>query len=202
MADITHGTWIKDGKAVDAVYQDGVKVYGRNLLLSSQTQAKDGAWYSQNIDWTTEQGTYLGSNIEYITTDWSNARYSYKDLLDRGVINYTDDFTYSVYFRVVGEDPAEMSYAYINFISSATTKDFNVPVQITSLKENQWTRIVVTFKFKDVEHDQTDDYVHSIRVEVSNAPKVAGAHYEFAAPKLELGAIATPYSIAPEDILN
>lgn len=35
MADITHGTWIKDGKAVDAVYQRGVKVYGRNLLIGS-----------------------------------------------------------------------------------------------------------------------------------------------------------------------
>ncbi|WP_195235647.1 hypothetical protein [Lactiplantibacillus plantarum] len=35
MADITHGTWIKDGKAVDAVYQSGVKVYGRNLLIGS-----------------------------------------------------------------------------------------------------------------------------------------------------------------------
>lgn len=35
MADITHGTWIKDGKAVDAVYQGGVKVYGRNLLINT-----------------------------------------------------------------------------------------------------------------------------------------------------------------------
>lgn len=35
MADITNGTWIKDGKAIDAVYQDGVKVYGRNLLIGS-----------------------------------------------------------------------------------------------------------------------------------------------------------------------
>ncbi|WP_163627203.1 hypothetical protein [Lactiplantibacillus plantarum] len=35
MADITHGTWIKDGSAVDAVYQGGVKVYGRNLSLNT-----------------------------------------------------------------------------------------------------------------------------------------------------------------------
>lgn len=38
MADITHGTWIKDGKAVDAVYQGGVKVYGRNLIKGSAHQ--------------------------------------------------------------------------------------------------------------------------------------------------------------------
>lgn len=35
MADITHGTWIKDGKAVDAVYQSGIKIYGRNLIVQS-----------------------------------------------------------------------------------------------------------------------------------------------------------------------
>jgi len=32
MTDITHGAWIKDGKPIDAVYQDGRQVYGRNLL--------------------------------------------------------------------------------------------------------------------------------------------------------------------------
>ena len=35
MSDITHGTWIKDGKVVDAVYQKGVKVYGRNYFSVS-----------------------------------------------------------------------------------------------------------------------------------------------------------------------
>ncbi|MEN2304761.1 hypothetical protein [Lactiplantibacillus plantarum] len=35
MADIIHGTWIKDGKAVDAVYQNGAKVYGRNYFSVS-----------------------------------------------------------------------------------------------------------------------------------------------------------------------
>jgi len=51
MADITHGTWIKDGKAVDAVYQNGVKVYGRNLALNTSfptnIQGSNSAW--QNI---------------------------------------------------------------------------------------------------------------------------------------------------------
>lgn len=38
MADITHGTWIKDGKAVDVVYQGDVKVYGRNLIQGGAHQ--------------------------------------------------------------------------------------------------------------------------------------------------------------------
>ncbi|MCS6094166.1 hypothetical protein D5S09_15865 [Lactobacillus sp. LMY-20] len=47
MADITHGTWIKDGKAVDAVYQDGRQVYGRNLLTGTSEirQEKTGGNY-------------------------------------------------------------------------------------------------------------------------------------------------------------
>ena len=39
MADITHGIWIKDGKPINAVYQNGVKVYGRNLLIGSTDNA-------------------------------------------------------------------------------------------------------------------------------------------------------------------
>lgn len=46
--DITHSTWIKDDKAVDAVYQNGVKVYGRNLALgtanASVVQGNGSAW--------------------------------------------------------------------------------------------------------------------------------------------------------------
>jgi len=203
MADITHGTWIKDGKSVDTVYQGGVKVYGRNLLLDSQTQTQNGAWRDKNNDWTPEQGTYLGSNIKCTKLSWDNVRYSYKDLLDRGVINTTDDFTYSIYFRVVGEDPAEIS-ANIKFLSTATMQNGYVSLQLTSLKEGQWTRIVYPIKFKDVEYDPdpAGDYDHSIRLEITSAPKVESAYYDFAAPKLERGTTATPYSIAPEDTLK
>lgn len=202
MADITHDTWIKDGKAVDAVYQSGIKAYGRNLLLDSQTQTKSGAWRDKNIYWTPGQGTYLGSNIDSTIYAWDNARYSYKDLLDRGVINTTDNFTYSIYFRVVGEDPAGMSYANIKLISAVASENGFIPLQLTSLKEGKWARAVLTFKFTGAEYDPAHSYDYAIRVEMTAAPKVAGARYEFAAPKLERGTTATPYSIAPEDILK
>ncbi|WP_253954874.1 MULTISPECIES: hypothetical protein [Lactiplantibacillus] len=106
---------------------------GTNLLLDSQTQMREPSWYTKNLAWTENRGTYLGSNIEYVTNAFSNIRYSYKDLLDRGVINTTDDFTYSIYFRVVGEDPAGMSYASIRFYSSATTKDNSIPMQLQKI---------------------------------------------------------------------
>ena len=201
MADITHGTWIKNGKAVDAVYQNGAKVYGRNLLLDSQTQMRRQSWYNINSLWTENWGTYLGSNIYRSESAWNSVRYSYRDLLDRGVINTTDDFTYSIYFRVVGEDPAGMSYAQIMFFSTATTQSGAIPMNLTELKEGQWARMVVPFKFRGIEYDPKKDYDTSIRMEISSAPKVAGAWYEFAASKLERGTTATPYSIAPEDAM-
>lgn len=180
---------------------DNLAIGGRNLLLDSQTQTKIGAWWwGDGSDWTEEWGTYLGSKIKRTTLEWNNARYMDKDLLDRGVINTTDDFTYSAYFRVVGEDPAGMSYATIFFLSEVTTKNWNVPVRLTSLKEGEWTRLVVTFKFKDIKPDPARDYQRSIRVEVSAAPKTNGARYEYAAPKLERGSIATDYTPAPEDV--
>ncbi|MBU7449346.1 MULTISPECIES: gp58-like family protein [Lactiplantibacillus] len=72
-------------------------------------------------------------------------------------------------------------------------------MQLTSLKEGQWVRIVVPFKFTDVKYDPTKDYENSIRIEMSAGPKVAGARYEFAAPKLEKGSAATDFSVNPED---
>ncbi|AVW07272.1 hypothetical protein DA076_05855 [Lactiplantibacillus plantarum] len=175
---------------------------GTNLLLDSQTQTRKPSWLTPSVGWIDDWGTYLGSNIFRTSYAFSNARYRYKDLLDRGVINTTDDFTYSIYFRVVGEDPAGMSYAYISFYSNATTKSSFVPLQITSLKEGQWARIVVPIKFIDIEYDPTNDYGQSIRVEVSADPKVAGAHYEFAAPKLEKGSVATDWCPNPSEILT
>ena len=172
---------------------------GENLLLDSQTQTKDGAWFRKNNSWTPEQGTYLGSNIFRTNAPWSNAKYSYKDLLDRGVINTTDDFTFSNYFRVVGEDPAGMSYANIRFYSTATTKNSYTPLQLTSLKEGQWTRVVVPFKFNSAKFDPTNDYNNSIRLEMTATPKAAGARYEFVAPKLEKGSIATLYMSPLDD---
>ena len=171
-----------------------------NLLLDSQNQVKSGAWYTANGAWTKEWGTYLGSKIYRTPHKWDNVRYSYKDLLDRGVINTTDDFTYSIYFRVVGEEPAGMSYADIRFISEATTKNSNIPVQLTSLKEGQWTRIVVTFKFNGTKYDPVYPWVSTLRVEATAAPRVKGAYYEFAAPKLERGSIATPYMPSTSEV--
>lgn len=202
MSTINGKVCVVNGTPVDKVFSNGKLVYGRNLLLDTKTQTKNGVWNDKNVYWAPEQGTYLGSNIYRTASAWDNARYSYKDLLDRGVINTTDDFTYSIYFRVVGEDPAGMSYANIKFLSAATNKSGYVPLQLTSLKESQWARAVVTFKFNGAEYDPAHDYDYSIRLEITAATKVVGAHYEFAAPKLGKDSIAIPWTPAPEDVLK
>ena len=51
MADITHGTWIKDGKAVDKVFSNGIKIYGRNLALGTSTKVVEANdWNMQVAD--------------------------------------------------------------------------------------------------------------------------------------------------------
>ena len=81
-------------------------------------------------------------------------------------------------------------------------KNSFMPIQLTSLKEGQWTRVVVPFKFIDVEYNSANDFTYSMRLEISNAPKVTGAYYEFAAPKLEKGRVATDYCPNPSEILT
>lgn len=76
MADITHGTWIKDGKAVDAVYQSGVKVYGRNLIKGGahQTMLASASNYSYNVLYTDliPNQTYTFSMIGSLTGSSDN----------------------------------------------------------------------------------------------------------------------------------
>ncbi|WPH53995.1 hypothetical protein SHN02_09760 [Lacticaseibacillus paracasei] len=62
MADITHGTWIKNGKAVDAVYQGGIKVYGRNLAPGTSNQVvQANNWNMQVADIKYDKS--LGGNL-------------------------------------------------------------------------------------------------------------------------------------------
>ena len=59
MADITHGTWIKDGKPVDKVYSNGKQVYGRNLLTGTSNELKTvtrSGWGGSPI--SSPSGTY------------------------------------------------------------------------------------------------------------------------------------------------
>ncbi|RNE07222.1 hypothetical protein FAM22279_02006 [Lacticaseibacillus paracasei] len=75
MADITHGTWIKDGKAVDAVYQNGVKVYGRNLALNTSIPI---SVKGTSVTWQPIKEIKLSKNPAGLTVT-----YSYDVTIDR-----------------------------------------------------------------------------------------------------------------------
>ncbi|QBJ03456.1 host range and adsorption protein [Lactobacillus phage 521B] len=82
MADITHGTWIKGGKAVDAVYQNGVKAYGRNLFSVRDWNAKPDLVSNfipyMNIQLEPNTAYTLTTNISRNGDGWSDV-FLFKD---------------------------------------------------------------------------------------------------------------------------
>lgn len=198
MADITHGTWIKDGKAVDVVYQSGIKVYGRNLLRDTANQSSD-EWLEKNHSLASDIGTYLGSKIFTTSALWTNAKYSFSSLAP--LINLTDTYTYSVYVKINGVDPSTLSDSYAIAWYSMATDKYQNPIMLNTLSGNGWQRVSQSFKFKTNVLDSAHIYQQSLRFELSNKLP-DGVSISFAAMKLEKGGIVTPYSQAPEDILN
>lgn len=166
MADITHGTWIKDGKAVDAVYQDGIKVYGRNLLTGTsgdlQTKQFTNSWNSG------PQSTNGNYGIKLV----KGQTYMYRAWLDNTKGSATA-FVNVRFAPIGGSDynlgngtlinPGGTGYSTLLIMSPADGYGF-----------------FVTFAY--------------------GTPQTYSAIWK--EEKLETGKIPTPYSQAPEDILN
>lgn len=86
MADVTHGTWIKDGKVVDAVYQNGVNVYSRNLVTGTSNELK------------TNTGSGWGSSPANIASGTYGAGRYYAS----AYIENTTPFAINIYVHVNG----------------------------------------------------------------------------------------------------
>lgn len=92
MADITHGTWIKDGKAVDAVYQSSVKVYGRNLVLGTATPFTiigSHTIYMYHLSSTIAKGTTATMSFDTTSTN-STGEFSVQIISAGGSFESTD----------------------------------------------------------------------------------------------------------------
>lgn len=170
MADITHGAWIKDGKAVDAVYQGGVKVYGRNLLRDTATQLSND-WFTSNHTWTSDKGTYLGSRAFKTTYAWDNARYAFSSIAP--LINTTDTYTYSIYVKVTGVDPSTLSDDNAIIWLSAATSTNETWVELNTLSGNDWQLVSQTFTFKTNVADSNSVYGQSLRFESRKTSQIA-----------------------------
>lgn len=166
MADVTHGTWIKDGKAVDAVYQSDIKIYGRNLLTGTsgdlQTKQFTNSWNSG------AQAT----NGYYKIKVMKGQTYTYRAWLDNtnGSINAFVNARFTPIGgsnynlgNGTGINPGETGYSTLSITPSADGYG-----------------LFVAFAY--------------------SSPQTYSAIWK--EEKLETGKIPTPYSQAPEDILN
>lgn len=166
MADITHGTWIKDGKAVDAVYQNGVKVYGRNLLTGTsgdlQTKHFTNSWNSG------PQSTNGNWEIEL----FKGQTYMYRAWLDN-TNGPNNTFVNARFVPIEGGD-----YNLGNGTAINQGETGYSTLQITPTEDGH--ALFTTFAY--------------------GSPQTYSAVWK--EEKLETGNIPTPWTPAPEDILN
>ncbi len=185
MADITHGTWIKDGKAVDAVYQDGVKVYGRNLLLNSKDYS-DGNWnYTlKTSDWhggTQVISANIGSPV--------NFSYNKTHLISAGYLNTTDNYQLSFDLNNLGT-----TQVTVNIYNSGTTNQNNNTIAAVPANSG-WVRLSEKLDFWTVGSGQETIGVQVSGIDSSNRVLVSNI-------KFEKGTLPTDWSPAPEDVLK
>ncbi|WP_347131641.1 hypothetical protein [Lactiplantibacillus plantarum] len=194
MADITHGTWIKDGTAVDAVYQSGIKVYGRNLLINTTgsimptiattpNPSVDGR-ASQSVDGITTVTIDSADNVEFFY------RFMYPSATNLYGLVPGGTYTFS------GQLLSSNSSATIDMRAQNSTDgsswSFDLPLVILPANTN-----FQPFSCKFTVPSDSIGFYFSIQEYNFSA----GDSFSFKQLKLEAGD-QTAFSIAPEDILN
>lgn len=172
MADITHGTWIKDGKAVDAVYQGGVKAYGRNLIPNSSTP-KVIIRPDQNPNYP----------------NWTNTR------VYTGLKN-NETYTFSALATAVSTNQSAEQWGIRIFQENGNHEATNI-----NLPANTGKRQSFTFTTPD-NGISYDVLIYSGGVGVGYTPSDLKIVTTVSDYKLEKGSVATPWTPAPEDVLN
>lgn len=156
---------------------------GTNLLL--HTYDYDG-WATNGavID-----DTYSGTKVFQTGVLWGGPKYHVTDLNSRGVINTTDDFTFSAWVRNTSEANVPIAIYCSTGNDTYITRNDAVPVKLGA--KSDWQRIFVTFKFTNITANTL------LRFEPRLAP--TNGYIQFAGQKLERGSVPTGYSPAPED---
>ena len=193
MADITHGTWIKDGKAVDAVYQNGIEVYGRNLLQGTSTLSGDVSDGALII----AKGAFNGYDAVKTSTAWDERYINLNQALGRTNAKAGDWYTISVYVkadkqidtgslivcRALGNVDANTNDGFLDGISMQ-----DKPIT------TQWQQYSWSFQINDISLQR-----QNTRVEYSQD---TGDNWIYwAGWMLEKGTVAHPWSPAPEDVM-
>lgn len=180
----------------DLDVKPNVPYVGENLLRDTATQLSND-WHTKNTSWTSDFGTYLGSRAYKTASAWDNIRYAFSSVAP--LINTTDTYTYSIYVKVTGVEPSTLSDSYaIAWYSTATSAN-GKQTNINTLSGNDWQRVNITFTFNTSVVDSSQIRNQSLKFEIKNNLP-SGVFMYFAAPKLEKGTAATPYSPAPSDL--
>ena len=160
MADITHGTWIKDGKAVDAVFSNGEIVYGRNLVIGTSKELK-----------TVTRSGWGNSPSYYASGKYSAGRY-----YASAYIENTTPVEMKLYVGVYGYDGKFLYNALGGIMPAGKSGIASSPVDIDNEK-------MITLAFVGFSSPQTESYTYGYKeIMVTRTP--------------------SPWSSAPEDILN
>jgi hypothetical protein len=185
MADITHGTWIKDGEAVDAVYQNGVKVYGRNLYTDTKNIDKLASWWGSGA-WTKTADTYNGLAVVQTMSNWNGisqyVQVKKGDILTYSVYakNTSGTGTSSIFWKL--DNSTEGSY------STSTTNPSNNTVTITdSWQRVSGTTVATSDGYLRPRLERTDNNTSTLLI---------------AGIKVEKGSVATDWCLNPSEILT
>ncbi|QSE53259.1 hypothetical protein JWR93_03825 [Lactiplantibacillus plantarum] len=182
MADITHGTWIKDGKAVDKVFSNGQRIYGRNLLLGTKTPlllAVNGGYGVADYALSPK---YQGGKV---TLSF--------DMELKGITDFN-----------VKNGPTMRVLFDTGWGNDNTTYETapNYPVDkrwvVTKIDATHWHMSITV----NAIYDEQNGIPNQIRFFYVLAPGGTTTGYIVSKAMLTAGTSTLPYSIAPEDILN
>lgn len=187
---------VVDGKPVDKVFSNGKQVYGRNLLINTSSSSANGR--------TTIPGAIgsIGGVGRYIRTDSyeqvtapSSGEFFYRFVSpdQSNLYGLTPGATYTLSGSVshtVGELRFRAQYG-INGTnwSGDDMSDLGIPVSDVSV----FTPFSYTFT---IPTGATGVYFS-----LQNYDYTTGSLFRFKNMKLEKGSVATPWSLAPEDVM-
>lgn len=185
MTTINGGACVVNGTPVDKVFSNGVQVYGRNLLLNSKDYS-GGNWdYTlKTSDWhdgTQVVSANIGSPVTF--------SYNKTHLISAGYLNTTDNYQLSFDLNNLGA-----TQVTVNIYNSGTTNQ-NYSIIATVPANSGWVRLSKNITFWTVSGGQPTIGAQVSGIDSSNRVLISNI-------KFEKGNIPTPWTPAPEDVLN
>ena len=178
MATINGKACVVNGKPVDNIFSNGKLVYGRNLYIDTKNFDNPSAWTHWGPSYKTGE-KFNGLTVMGTKANWSGLGQIIQ-------VKKGDIYTLSSYARY----QSGTGKSRVFFASDSGPIIINIGNIQVSLNET-WQRVTGTVKITgdgqiNARIERTDDNTNELLI---------------AGLKLERGTTATPYSIAPEDVM-